>query len=192
MQFAVNILGCITINPSLISPGAVDCKTKTSSSRTDSPIVTDVSLLLYSSQELYVQRQISMNIHNAQIMKYVQDRIRKFGALPVLYSHHTRNLPFVNTTKIFQRSSPDLPRYPICKSRISVMSRPFHCKIYPPLRNKCSQFYDMSTLLNIKLERSAYLDGCFQSTVVALAIKTNNSSTNPRTSFIEFAAISDI
>ena len=32
-----------SIRPSLMSPGAVDWRTKTSSSRTDSPMVTEVS-----------------------------------------------------------------------------------------------------------------------------------------------------
>src|SRR5579871_2373520 len=36
-----------SMRPSLISPGAVDCRIKTSSSRTDSPIVTDVSWFEY-------------------------------------------------------------------------------------------------------------------------------------------------
>lgn len=43
-----------SINPSLMSPGAVDCRMNTSSSRTDSPIVTEVSWLEYWRTRIFV------------------------------------------------------------------------------------------------------------------------------------------
>lgn len=52
------------MKPSLISPGAVDCSTKTSSSRTDSPIVTEVSLLLVVQSEMLLCYDLAyMNYH---------------------------------------------------------------------------------------------------------------------------------
>jgi hypothetical protein len=43
-----------SISPSLMSPGAVDCRMNTSSSRTDSPIVTEVSWLEYWRTRIFV------------------------------------------------------------------------------------------------------------------------------------------
>lgn len=49
-----------SIRPSLISPGAVVWRMKTSSSRTDSPMVTEVSLLLYCRTRIFVNSMPSL------------------------------------------------------------------------------------------------------------------------------------
>ena len=63
------LVTCPTMKPSLISPGAVDCSTKTSSSRTDSPIVTEVSLLLVVQLETVLCYDLTSTNHHTYIAR---------------------------------------------------------------------------------------------------------------------------